>query len=59
MKNWPAIAHAMNLDIPNEHLIRISTSLDGLELAFAPLRAGISAGTDPASIFRAAGEDAE
>ena len=59
MKNWPAIAHAMNLDIPNEQLVRIATSLDGLEIAFAPLRTGISAATDPASIFRAAVEEAE
>ena len=59
MKNWPAIAHAMNLDIPDEQLVRIATSLDGLEAAFAPLRAGIQPGTDPASIFRAAVEEAE
>ncbi len=59
MKNWPAIAHAMNLDIPNEQLARIATPLDGLETAFAPLRGGIASGTDPASIFRAAVEEAE
>jgi len=59
MKNWPAIAHAMNLDIPDEQLARIAPSLDGLESAFAPLRKGISAATDPASIFRASVEEAE
>jgi hypothetical protein len=59
MKNWLAIAHAMNLDIPNEQLIRIAPSLDGLESAFAPLRIGISSGTDPACLFRAAVEEAE
>ena len=59
MKNWLAIAHAMNLDIPAEQLIRIAPSLDGLESAFAPLRAGISPAVDPAPVFRAAVEDAE
>ena len=59
MKNWLEIAHAMNLEIPNEQLIRIGPSLDGLESAFAPMRGGISPGTDPAVIFRAAVEEAE
>ena len=59
MKNWLAIARANNFDIPDEQLLRIATSLDGLELAFAPLRAGIPGGTDPASIFRAAREESE
>ena len=59
MKNWLAIAHAMNLDIPDEQLARIAPSLDGLEAAFAPLRNGISSAMDPASIFRAAIEEAE
>ena len=59
MKNWPAIAHAMNLNIPNEQLVPIATSLDGLEAAFAPMRTGISSGMDPASIFRTAIEEAE
>ena len=59
MKNWPAISHAMNLEIPDEQLVGIATALDGLDSAFAPLRTGIAPGTDPASIFRAAIEEAE
>ena len=59
MKNWLEIAHGMNLNIPNEQVVRIASSLDGLESAFAPIRVGISSGTDPAVIFRAAVEDAE
>ena len=59
MKNWPAIAHAMDLDIPDEQLLRIAPSLDGLESAFAPLRNAIPPGMDPASLFRAAVEEAE
>ena len=59
MKNWQEISHAMNLDIPDEQLVRIAASLDGLESAFAPLRTGIESGTDPASIFRTAVEEAE
>ena len=59
MKNWPAIARAMNLDIPDEQLSRLGPSLDGLEAAFAPLLKRISPAVDPASIFRAAIEEAE
>jgi hypothetical protein len=59
MKNWQAISHAMNLDIPDEQLVRLTPSLDGLEAAFTPLRSGIPAGADPAAIFRTAVEDAE
>lgn len=49
----------MNLDIPAGQLARIAASLDGLESAFAPLRARIEPGVDPAPIFRAAVEESE
>ncbi len=59
MKNWQAISHAMGLDIPDEQLARVAPSLDGLEAAFAPLRSGIPASADPASIFNAGNEEAQ
>ena len=59
MKNWQALSHALDLDIPEEQLARIAPSLDGLEAAFAPLRRGIAASVDPASIFNAANEEAQ
>jgi hypothetical protein len=53
MKDWRAMAKAMDLGIPPEDLEKISPVLEGLEAAFAPLRGTIPDEVEPAVTFRA------
>jgi hypothetical protein len=48
MTNWPALAAARGLDIPQEALERIAPSLEGLEAAFRPLLAKLPFTLEPA-----------
>ena len=51
MKNWKLLAAALDLDLPERDIEKISPTLDALETAFRPLAAAIPHETEPAVIF--------
>ena len=51
MKDWKAIAVAMNLNIPEADLDALVPTLAGVEKAFRPLARTIPADIDPAVAF--------
>lgn len=53
MTNWKLLAQALEIHISDDELSRVSSSLDGLESAFAPLGNRIPADVEPAVTFRA------
>lgn len=53
MTDWPALAHALDLDIPEDQLRRITPVLEDLETSFRPLVAQLSADAEPAVVFLA------
>lgn len=58
MKDWRALAHARDLDIPAAELNRIVAPLEALEETFRPLVRGLTPEMEPATEFRATGDAA-
>jgi hypothetical protein len=51
MKNWSLMAQAQGLEIPEDQLRRISTTLDALEAAFRPLTSQLNPGVETAVTY--------
>lgn len=51
MKNWSLMVQAQGLEIPEDQLKRISTTLDALEAAFRPLTQQLQPGVDSAVTY--------
>jgi hypothetical protein len=56
-KNWKQLAAALNLDIPDEDLERLQSSLEAMEAAVRRLVERLPHATEPAVIFQCQPEE--